>query len=404
MKNFHDPHRQISYLQQVLSSDKRPLGFFLGAGCPMSIRTDDDAPLIPDIAGITKKVREKLQADKSLSPLLGKLDEQFATDEVNEPNVEQFLSHIRSLRAVAGKDQVRGLDADELEKLDRSICDLIQSVVDRNHPSPSSPYHFLASWINAISREDPVELFTTNYDLLMEQALEDSKTPFFDGFSGVRQPFFDLQGMEEDKLPPRWARLWKLHGSTNWYQTKTGVVRSVQRPDDSSNRLIHPSHLKYDESRRMPYLAMLDRVKTFLKRPTSTLIICGYSFGDEHLNEILLQGLLGSPSSVCFALLFGDLEKHETAIKLATSRPNISLLARNGGVISGLRGKWPQRPTKEQLPEPGNWLSWEPIDPQSPEAEQAMRFTLGNFFAMGQFLQTLLGKPDNLPQATPDAE
>ena len=55
-------------------------------------------------------------------------------------------------------------------------------------------------------------------------------------------------------------------------------------------RVIHPSYMKYQESRRMPYLAMVDRLRAFLKQPTSTLILCGYSFRDEHVNEVYRDG------------------------------------------------------------------------------------------------------------------
>jgi hypothetical protein len=43
----------------------------------------------------------------------------------------------------------------------------------------------------------------------------------------------------------------------------------------------------------MPYLAMLDRLRAFLKQPAGVLIIAGFSFGDDHLNEIIVQGLQG---------------------------------------------------------------------------------------------------------------
>jgi hypothetical protein len=390
--SFHDPNRQISYLQQCLANDKKPIAFFLGAGCPMAIRTADNQPLIPDIAGITKAVRVKLAQSKDYAQLLTTLEANFTADGINEPNVEFMLSHIRSLKVVAGKEKVRGLAATELDALDKGVCDFVQEVVNRSHISASSPYHCIADWINAIAREQPIEVFTTNYDLLMEQALESSGTPYFDGFSGVSRPFFDLQAIEEDILPPRWARLWKLHGSINWFQApRTGVFRSASRPDDSAIRLIHPSHLKYDESRRMPYLVMLDRLRSFLKQPTSALIVSGYSFRDDHLNEVILQGLQRSPSAICFALLFGSLDQYEQAVALANKRPNLSLLASDGGVISGVRGSWIERAEESDLPDLGRWLKWEPKVPEKPKEGHCMRLQLGDFAAFGEFLRTLAG-------------
>ncbi len=37
MTYVEDLLKQVGYLQQCLSSDKKPLGLFVGAGCPMAI-------------------------------------------------------------------------------------------------------------------------------------------------------------------------------------------------------------------------------------------------------------------------------------------------------------------------------------------------------------------------------
>jgi len=60
---YHCPYRQASLIQQALTPDKMRVAFFLGAGCPTSIRIADGAgtrPLIPDVSGLTGKVRGTL--------------------------------------------------------------------------------------------------------------------------------------------------------------------------------------------------------------------------------------------------------------------------------------------------------------------------------------------------------
>ncbi len=69
-----------------------------------------------------------------------------------------------------------------------------------------------------------MEIFTTNYDLLFEQALERTRVPFFDGFSGASEPFFDPSSVASNDLPARWTRLWKLHGSLGWAANARGEV------------------------------------------------------------------------------------------------------------------------------------------------------------------------------------
>ena len=139
----------------------------------------------------------------------------------------------------------------------------------------------------------PVEVFTTNYDLLTEQALERFRIPYFDGFSGSKEAFLDTHSIDHDELPPRWARLWKVHGSINW--AVNGAKQVCRVSACTGKCIIQPSHLKYDESRKMPYLAMVDRLRAFVRKPSSVLVVCGYSFRDEHLNACLLEGLTGSP-------------------------------------------------------------------------------------------------------------
>lgn len=394
MTRYEDPGRQLNYLQQCLSSDKKPLGIFLGAGCPMAVKVGNDvkSPLIPDIAGITKVVREELAKGKECGPLLRAVEDHFKKDGRNNTTVEDMLTHVRALRAVAGKDEVRGLSAEKLDQLDKEICEIIQRVVDKALPNTETPYNRIASWVDAVRRENPVEVFTTNYDLLMEQAFEDSRVPYFDGFAGARKPFFDLRAMEEDMLPPRWARLWKLHGSINWFQVPgKGVFRGTTQGDVGSKRVIHPSHLKYQESRRMPYLAMIDRLRAFLKKPTATLVLCGYSFRDEHINEVILQGLEYTQTAIAFALLFEVIDNSPQAVLLARKSSNLNILARDGVVICGQKSKWLEKDAEQASVDNSKWVKWTPVDPAKADGKQRAEFTLGDFVIFGQFIQELVG-------------
>jgi len=76
-KSQTDPISQIGNLQECFSNNKRHLGLFLGAGCPMGIR-EGEKPLIPDIAGLTAKVISELAAEDKLLPLIQNVLAQFA--------------------------------------------------------------------------------------------------------------------------------------------------------------------------------------------------------------------------------------------------------------------------------------------------------------------------------------
>jgi hypothetical protein len=159
--------------------------------------------------------------------------------------------------------------------------------------------------------------------------------------------------------------------------------------------MIYPSHLKYDESRRMPYLAMLDRLRTFLTHGQAVLVTCGYSFGDQHLNEVILQGLSGNPTAVCFGLLFGDRGISSEAVARARKQPNLSLLAVDGAVLGTVEGDW------ETVDKSGHAMHGVAVQTGAlkgrtscPDAQN--KFILGDFMAFGKFLAQQLSQLDSI--------
>jgi hypothetical protein len=389
MSTLHDPTRHVNYLQQCLSQDKRSLGVFVAAGCPVSIRVPvagGTEPLIPDVRGLTDLVDAKLGAGAHAAAFK-KVVKHLTDDGHTAINVEMQLSFIRGLKAIAGAGKVRDLTVADLTSLEEAICTFIGERVDRSLPPGENPYSDMAAWIGSANRSEPVEIFTTNYDLLSEQALERFRIPYFDGFSGSKDAFLDSHSIDHDELPSRWARLWKLHGSINW--TLNAAKQVCRGGTLVCKSIIHPSHLKYDESRRMPYLAMIDRLRTFIRKPSSVLLVCGYSFRDEHLNACLLEGLTGSPRSAVFGLLHGNLADYTEAAKLAGTAGNLSLMARDGAIIGTRSGGWDSR-------DPGDTGIWAGAVELAPDPAggggKVASFHLGDFARLGKFLAALIGR------------
>jgi hypothetical protein len=373
------------------------IAFLLGAGCPVSVGVEHDGgtqPLIPDIRGLTKHVSDVMSASETYKESFAALLGRFSGGIPPTPTIEDILSHIRALHDVVRNGSIDGLTKDLLSSLDAEICQLTTDVVKVDLPTTITPYHRLATWIAGISRAHAIEVFTPNYDLLMEQALESYKIPYFDGFVGSKQAFFDLASMENDVLPARWARLWKVHGSINWWRTNTDeVVRRVGR-SEGDRQMIYPSHLKYDQSRRMPYLAMLDRLRAFLGGGQAVLVTCGYSFADQHLNEIILHGLRSNPTAMCFGLLFGNRAGYADALAKARVHPNLSLLAADGAVLGTIDRDWR---SDEQTEHPQHGLSV--ATKESPVAGEGTtkqcEFLLGDFRHLGSFLARQLSLTDS---------
>lgn len=204
MSTTHNLTRQADLLRQILSQNNRPLALLMGAGCPLAIIVENDgksAPLIPDIKGLTEILRKKCGEKTGFRATIDSL----AEDGLQEPNVEDILSRIRELRKVAGTSGIRGVKLSALRDLDEAICREIVQVTGKSLPDTNTPYHRLALWDISIAREFPVEVFSTNYDLLIEQSLEDLGVAYFDGFVGSREPFFDPHAITDDGILHRAA-------------------------------------------------------------------------------------------------------------------------------------------------------------------------------------------------------
>jgi hypothetical protein len=377
----HDAIAHVDRLRQALESSRRPIALFLSAGCPMAVEDEHgNKPLIPDVTGMTEDLTKRLEGS-DVAEAFGKLGKVLAEDGKANADLEYMLSLVRALRDVAGAAGARGLSLDELQRLDDAISGEVAELARPLLPKLGTPYHDAMRWVGGAVRDDPVEVFTTNYDLLSEQALEEAGVPYFDGFVGAHEPFFDVRAIEDDVLPPRWARLWKLHGSINWCLSERRSVVRKPTHEGIARRLIHPSHLKYDESRRMPYLALHDRLRSALRRPHFVMVTCGYSFRDEHLNEVLREGLERNASAVVFGLLHGEIAKYPAAASVAERAANLLLLARDGAIVGSVRGPW--RPVDDPdavVDTPGVSL-----DGDQPS------FQLGDFAHLAALLRELAG-------------
>lgn len=208
--SFHCPYRQSTLLQQTLAPDKMRIAFLLGAGCPYSIQIADGAGtkrLIPDIRGLTGLVNSRMGTSAQHRADYAALLNRFNGGAPANPTIEDILSHLRALQDVVRDGSIDGLNKPMLAALDAEICRITTDVVGVDLPGANTPFHQLAKWIRGIHRAYPIEVFTPNYDLLVEQALETHKVPYFDGFVGSKQAFFDLTSMESELLPATWARV-----------------------------------------------------------------------------------------------------------------------------------------------------------------------------------------------------
>lgn len=398
--SLHNPDRYMADLRQILSQGRKRIGVFIGAGAPTAIRVDghnriveEGKSLIPDVSGLTNDVLNELaESDRKIVNIL--------RNEIGEnANIESILTKVRRLAQAIGTSRIHELDGNDYEELGQRICDSIGCKVNVRLPEGPNPYSELVSWISGTQREHSVEIFTPNYDLLLEEAFERARTAYFDGFTGSNLPFFDPASVSLDVFPARWSRLWKLHGSLGWKITDDDTVVRTGKRD--ATELIYPDHLKYEQTTRYPYSALFERLRQFLTTPDTLLICTGFSFFDSHICAVMDEALAANAHTAIFAFQYREVEKESSAAKLADSRPNLSVYARNGAIINGVRGGWQpgQDPNED-------WRDIRQTFWGSATEDQSAEFLLGDFAKLARFLALTQAQkmPSPVPEQSQDGE
>lgn len=259
--------------------------------------------------------------------------------------MEQGLSRLRRIAALlVGDQELDGLTAQTAVELDQAICRAVIAELDISRADFSPSRHF-AAWLARANYHAPVEIFTVNYDLLLETSLEEMQVPYFDGFIGNLRASFQTElvearsGDESDTIPAFFARLWKLHGSVNWaWESSRHIVRIGQPVSGGMAAAIYPSDTKYEESRRVPFLVLQDRMRRALHQPETLVLIAGYSFGDAHLNELIFDAAMRRERTEIVVFCYSTIP--DILVEKALLTPNIQVLGGQEAIIGGLRANW----------------------------------------------------------------
>ena len=326
--NGHNPVSFVNDLGAKLATRSRHVCVFMGAGVGKACG-------LPDLEDLKQLVLSGLDCERRSA-----LERQL-----QDHNLEEALSRMRRIAAlVSGEDTVDGLNAAQAKALDEAICRQIVKSLSVESADKSSVI-CLAAWAARANYLLPVELFTVNYDLLLEEALEEMHVPYFDGFVGVLQARFQTELVEADPqadpgaMPAFLVRLWKLHGSVNWtWNSSNRIVRLGQEAPGSSAAAIYPSDAKYEESRRVPFVVLQDRFRRALHHPETLMLITGYSFGDEHLNEQIFDAATRRERSEFIVFSYSSIPG--PLAERAEITPNLQVVAAREAIIGGIRCNW----------------------------------------------------------------
>lgn len=153
-------------------------------------------------------------------------------------------------------------------------------------------------------------IFTLNYDTLIEQASDASGVVLVDGFIGNVKRVFRPESYDLDFYFPaqttegrvhrfdRALHLYKLHGSINWYNDEQSwenpyglTCKNSGKIELGRDVIIYPSPLKYGQTLGLPYSELFRRFCNSISQPQSVLFVIGYGFGDDHVNALIHQSL-----------------------------------------------------------------------------------------------------------------
>ncbi len=153
-------------------------------------------------------------------------------------------------------------------------------------------------------------LFTLNYDTLIEQAGDAEGSVLVDGFVGTLRRVFRPESYDIDFYFPaqttegrvhrfdRALHLYKLHGSITWHRCEPdwenpfGLYATFHNQDCCTDDvLIYPSPLKYGQALGLPYSELFRRFGNAIAQSQSALFVIGYGFGDDHVNALIRQAL-----------------------------------------------------------------------------------------------------------------
>ena len=328
----HDPSEYIRGLQQLLISDKKKVAFLFGAGTSLA-KKNIHSKIVPSINIMTQDIEMELSKNQSYKKAIDEIKIEIGEAKYN---VESLLSNLEQKKQIIGKGTLNGIEEKDFEELIKEVKKQIRKTVSihENIVVENVIHVDFAEWIGKADRKYPIEIFTTNYDYLFELGLEHKNIPYYDGFTGSFKPFFNSDSVDDLGFLPNQTKLWKIHGSLGWHYDEE--TKKVWRKDsDSDDILIYPSTLKYNDSKKQPYTALGDRLSLFLKQPDTILIICGYSFGDEHINERILTTLKSNTSAHVYVLYY-DIQWQDKKRDgyLFTGKSMLAKLARENSKIS----------------------------------------------------------------------
>lgn len=303
----------------------RNVAFLLGAGCsslmagqvqrgistmaPLATEFCSH-PTVDDIIGMTDPPSWALEHD-DVSFLAEEGAKLQATDYAR--NLERLMELLHSLRFVLSRSDVTSdrARADRVEVIITKVQEFLwerctTGLFSEGDDTVLELYETFYRKLVMRDRSLPRPwVFTTNYDLFNERAMDRLGLPYANGFSGVIERRFNpatyryALAEQLDLSNRKWSAvdgfvyLCKLHGSVSWTEDDHGLfpIREKWPQDAPSKVMVFPTPAKQNSSLGSPYADLFREFQSRIVREQSVLVTAGFAFGDEHINNIIYQAL-----------------------------------------------------------------------------------------------------------------
>lgn len=299
---------------QKLLSTSLNISTLIGSGASVP-----GIPLMGSTFDKLKGADDGTRSSQNLLSVLAKYEKAREIPTGTANNIEDFLSWLNSYLEVHPRSRKYRL-------VRKYVLDEFRKSVDIDYAGSDEASGTLANYLDFVqglgySRQvlaqskspmfDVVNMFTTNYDLFHELAINRSGYQYTDGFTnGIECRFstrefhqrpIDLEDRFREHLQPinPFFRVFKLHGSIDWTMDKES--RNVSRLPmavisggdvDTDNLLIMPTSSKYAATQGSPFSDLFREFFSDISVPNSILITSGFSFGDRHISELIEQALM----------------------------------------------------------------------------------------------------------------
>lgn len=175
-------------------------------------------------------------------------------------------------------------------------------------------------------------IYTLNYDLAFEYVMDSLGINYENGFSGFVNRIFDPRTLQRKER----TSLVKIHGSVNWIMEDGTTIKEIQpkyengrvKVDDAKPVLIYPTSNKLYQTYSTPYSELMRHMLDEMRTEKNVVIIMGYKYGDEHINDILFKAL-ENPGNTFYFFVYNPDESNEfisRITRLSDGMQNINIL------------------------------------------------------------------------------